>query len=238
MNLSLENVSVTVNGRSILKNVSAFFRTDSLHCIIGQNGSGKTTLLKAIMCLMEFEGRITLESPGYTHQSILSLTPQKRARHIAYLAQNPGIAFEVTVEEFVRFGRFPYLDFWGNYSAQDMEIVGHSLEEMNLGNFKSRKIHTLSGGEFQRACLARALTQQAEILLLDEPSAALDPKQKENLYLTLQSLSEKGKLILCVSHDETFFRESSVNVWGVKNGEWAYQGKGGEIMHLLHELVY
>lgn len=238
MNLDLQNVSVSMNGRSILNNVSAFFHSDAFHCIVGQNGSGKTTLLKSIMGLIDFEGIINLEAPEGKTQSIRSLSPKNRAKRIAYLPQSTGTAFDIPVREFVLFGRFPYLGLFDSYSALDMDIVNQSLEEMNLTSLRDRGINSLSGGEFQRVCLARALAQQAEILLLDEPSAALDPKQKENLYSTLKTLTEKGKMILCVSHDETFFRENTVNVWGLKNGEWIFQGKGGQIMPLLRELVY
>ena len=238
MNIQLQKVSVSKNGRNILRDISAFFHSETLHCIVGQNGSGKTTLLQAILHLLPFEGQINLTNPPNSSIEMRLLSPKMLAQYVAYLPQNPTISFPVSVSDFVLFGRFPHLGFWENYTKEDREIADLSLSQLNLYSLKDREVQTLSGGEFQKVCLARALTQQSPILLLDEPSAALDPKQKKMLFETLLSLVQNGKTIICVTHDDLFFSDKSVTVWGIKEGNWAFEGKGGEIQAALWESVY
>lgn len=238
MKISLSNLYVSLKGREVLADLSAFFESGKIHCIIGKNGSGKTTLLKAIMNLIPYEGGISLVSNEGVAINTQKLDAKALAKRIAFLPQNPITPEFVPVEKFVLFGRFPYIDFWGSYSREDTETVADTLEKMGLSMLRNREVQNLSGGEFQRVCLARAIVQQASVLLLDEPSAALDPRQKTALLENLTSLANEGKTILCVTHDEFLFSESHIQVWGMKNGNWVYQEKGGLPLSDIMEIVY
>ena len=162
--------------------------------LVGPNGAGKSTLLKALAGLIKpDEGRILWRGKPLTRSS----------HEIAYLPQRGDIDwnFPVTVRGLVEMGRYPNLGWWKTYSKHDEEIVERALVSMRLIDLQHRQISALSGGQQQRAFIARALAQEAHVLLLDEPFTGLDRPAQETLIALFRELSKEGRLLIASHHD-------------------------------------
>lgn len=230
MDIFVENVSLKRDGRSILREASAVFPLGKIHALIGKNGAGKSSLLQAILQLIPYEGAFYTKTA--TQMATLSLlSPQMIAKKIAYLAQQPPVAFPISVKDFVVMGRFPYKTWWESYTKSDYEDVIQHLTQLQISHLADRNVQSLSGGEKQKVALARALTQDSPILLLDEPSSALDPKQSLALYDTLEMLATT-KLIICASHDRSLIIRPTTSVWAIQNKTLLALGEGNEPAYL------
>lgn len=162
--------------------------------LIGPNGAGKSTLLKSLAGLI----------PGDTGSILWRGKPLTRSSHeIAYLPQRGDIDwnFPITVRGLVEMGRYPNLGWWKQYSRHDAEIVERALTSMELRDLQDRQISALSGGQQQRAFIARALAQEAHVLLLDEPFTGLDKPAQENLSALFKELTAEGRLLIASHHD-------------------------------------
>jgi iron complex transport system ATP-binding protein len=166
--------------------------------ILGPNGSGKSTLLKIIGGILKpVNGQIELSGRRYTEYSQKDL-----AKKIAFVPQSGISVYPFTVYEIVMMGRTPYLNYMGYENNLDCEIVEEVLLQVDMADLKDKPITQISGGEVQRAFIARALAQQAEIVLLDEPNAHLDIKHQIDLFkLVLELNKSKGITFISVSHD-------------------------------------
>ena len=195
--IEAKDVSVQYQGVEALKGISFDVDSGDYVGIVGPNGSGKTTLVKALLGLVPFEGTIR-----FLGKSLSDFTSSK---HIGYLPQKmsfldqrfPATAKEIVVSGVYCCKKFPKRLSHGDYRAAEeaMEILGVT----NLGN---RPIGRLSGGQQQRILLARALVHHPQVLILDEPTVALDPQSRESFYATVKKLNkEKGVTVLLVSHD-------------------------------------
>ncbi len=181
----------------------------STHCgralaLVGGNGAGKTTLMKAIVGLL----------PGTTGEIRWQGRPVRHSiPEIAYLPQRQDIdwRFPLTVRALVEMGRYAQLGWFRRLAAADRDAVAKAIETMQLGQLASRQIGALSGGQQQRAFIARALAQEAHVLLLDEPFAGLDHPSCETLGTLLKTLTRQGCLVIASHHDlgnvDTLFDE-------------------------------
>lgn len=162
--------------------------------LIGPNGAGKSTLLKSLAGLIRADkGKILWRGKPLTRSS----------HEIAYLPQRGDVDwnFPITVRGLVEMGRYPNLGWWRQYSKHDSEIVERALVSMDLCDLQDRQISALSGGQQQRAFIARALAQEAHVLLLDEPFTGLDKPAQENLSRLFQELTAEGRLLIASHHD-------------------------------------
>jgi ABC-type Mn2+/Zn2+ transport system ATPase subunit len=162
--------------------------------LIGPNGAGKSTLLKALAGLLQpDQGSILWRGKKLTTSS----------HEIAYLPQRGEVDwnFPITVRGLVEMGRYPQLSWWKNFSRHDAEMVERALVAMNLQDLQHRQISALSGGQQQRTFLARALAQEAHVLLLDEPFTGLDKPAQENLEQLMRNLAKEGRLLISSHHD-------------------------------------
>jgi ABC-type Mn2+/Zn2+ transport system ATPase subunit len=162
--------------------------------LIGPNGAGKSTLLKALAGLITPDsGRILWRGQPLTRSS----------REIAYLPQRGDVDwnFPITVRGLVEMGRYPNLGWWKAFSRHDSEIVDRALKAMHLEDLQHRQIRALSGGQQQRTFIARALAQEAHVLLLDEPFTGLDKPAQENLAKLMRELTREGRLLIASHHD-------------------------------------
>ena len=167
--IALDGVTVRLGGRPVVDDVSATVEAGEWVALIGPNGAGKTSLLRAIAGLLPCEGRVVLDG-----RPAASLERRERARQLAVVPQEPETPPWLTVAEYVLLGRTPHLGPLAREGAADREAAWRALERLDLEPLVDRPLGTLSGGERQRAVVARALAQEAPVVLLDEPTAALD----------------------------------------------------------------
>jgi iron complex transport system ATP-binding protein len=195
--VSLAGLSVSIDGHEIVKPTDLTVRTGEWVTVIGPNGAGKTTLLRAIGGLVGYSGALALfDRPAST------LKRRERARLLATVPQTPTVPPGMAVLDYVLLGRTPYIPPLGRESAADLAAVDDVLKRLDLTGFAGRQLESLSGGERQRVFLARALAQGATLLLLDEPTTALDiGHQQDVLELVDQLRRDRGLTVLASMHD-------------------------------------
>jgi len=225
--------SGSVNGHGFhLGPVSFQLSAHEFLAIIGPNGSGKSTLLSLLGGLMlPAVGRVQ-----FNGADLGFLPPRDRARRVAYVRQETNLVFPIRVEQFVMLGRFPYTGQLGFDSTRDREMTQWALEATSLQKLSSRRMDEISGGERQRAILARALTQEPELLLLDEPTASLDVNfQIEMLRLVRRMAEDHGFTVVAVMHELNLASEFADSLLLMKNGRCCRFGPPEHV--LQHDLV-
>lgn len=195
--IELSRISVTYpNGKSALDDVSLTLREGTIYGLIGANGAGKSTLFKSIMGLVKpTTGQVTIAGR--------SVREALRGNLVSYVPQTEDVDwnFPVLVEDVVMTGRYGHMGFLRIPSQQDKEIVRQALQRVEMAGFAKRQIGELSGGQKKRVFVARALAQEGQILLLDEPFAGVDIKTEESLAQLLRGLAGEGRLILVSTHN-------------------------------------
>jgi cobalamin transport system ATP-binding protein len=197
--IGLEGVTVTLGGRAVVDHVDLDVATGEWVALIGPNGAGKTTLLRAITGLVAFEGAVELHG-----RPTAEMHRREVARAIALVPQEPSTPSWMTVGEYVLLGRTPHLGALAREGAGDHLAVARALRRLDLLGFENRLLGTLSGGERQRVVVARALAQEARIVILDEPTAALDIGHQQQALELLDELRDESELTLVAAmHDLT-----------------------------------
>ena len=195
--LTIENLTVSYTGHSILENLDLTIPEGSITALIGPNGCGKSTLLKAISGGTKISsGKVYLNG-----QNLTKLGHKKRAKILSILPQSPITPDGISVQQLVSFGRNPYLSQWGKLNADDHQKVHSALSETNLVALAERTVDSLSGGQRQRAWIAMVLAQDTEYIILDEPTTYLDLSYQIELLEMMQKMNKKGKTIIVVLHD-------------------------------------
>jgi len=192
--LVIDQLSVSYRRVLALENVSLATSCGNRVALIGPNGAGKSTLLKAIAGLVPREsGSIRWRGTAV----------KKWSREFAYLPQREEVdwSFPITVRGLVEMGRYPQTGWWRKFSAEDTAAVDRALESLALNDLQDRQIRELSGGQQQRAFLARAMAQEAHVLLLDEPFTGLDRNASHLLGELLVKLAHEGRLVVASHHD-------------------------------------
>ena len=188
--LRLAHLTVRRGECPVVDNVSLTVEPGEFVGLIGPNGAGKTSLLRAALGLLPYSGR----------SDLAELPPRLRARAAAFLPQAREVAWPVSVADLVALGRVPHLDARG-MGAADRAAVARALARMGLENFRSRPATALSGGEQARALIARALAQEAPLLLADEPVAGLDPESQIRTMQVFRDLAAEGRAVVASIHD-------------------------------------
>ncbi len=196
--IAVESVSVSYNGTNVLTDVSIDVAEGTWMGLVGPNGAGKSTLLKAIVGAVDYDGSIRVGDAN---------APDDRkamALRLAYVPQRPVFPVGMSVFDFVLLGRTPHLGPLAAEGSQDIAIVWDSLATLGLTEFVNRDVASLSGGETQRASLARVLAQEPRVVVLDEATASLDvAAQHEVLELIARIQEERGVTVLSAIHDLT-----------------------------------
>ena len=195
--LEIKNISYSVGENKILKDISFRCQSGEIIGIIGPNGSGKTTLLKTINRINPItNGDILLNG-----KSIKEYDEKELARDISFMNQNTNIEFDFPCIDIVVLGRYPYLERFQEYSKKDIELAEKYMKLTNTYKFRDKSILQLSGGERQRVLFAKILTQESQVILLDEPIASLDMRYEEDLLKEVSKEKDKGKIIILVIHN-------------------------------------
>ena len=224
--IELRAVSVRLGNRLVLDAVDVAVERGSWLGLIGPNGSGKTTLLRAVAGLVSFSGSIELAGRplGATSRGEL-------ARAVALVAQEPVVPGWMTVAEYVLLGRTPHLGPLAKEGARDREAAAASLARLDLLSHRSRRLATLSGGERQRVVVARALAQEAPIVLLDEPTASLDIGHQQLALELLDELRAEARLTLVTAmHDLTVAAQYADRLLLLDGGRVAADGRPEEVL--------
>jgi len=197
--LTVRGLQVDLASKTIVSNIDLEVSVGQWTCIIGPNGAGKSSLLKALAGIIPSTGEILIDG-----SNMRDLSQRDRACWIAYVAQEPVMPTGMRVFDYVLLGRTAHLKMLATESPKDLEITHYVISELDLVEFIDRDIATLSGGERQRVAIARALTQASPIILLDEPTTALDVGyQQEVLELIDKLRNEKKIAVISTMHDLT-----------------------------------
>jgi manganese/zinc/iron transport system ATP- binding protein len=205
--LEVRHLTVSYGGRPALWDVDAHFPRAALSAVVGPNGSGKSTLLNACLGL----------TPADAGQITILGAPARAARaRVAYVPQREAVDwdFPITVREVVEMGRYRAAGWVRRIGREDRRIVADALERLGMAPFARRQIGQLSGGQRQRVFVARALAQQAELMVMDEPFAGIDARTEAAILTLLRELRDReGRSIVVVHHDLTTVR--SVFDWAL-----------------------
>ncbi|MDR3357169.1 MAG: ABC transporter ATP-binding protein [Spirochaetaceae bacterium] len=221
--ISVRNISFSYGKNDVLKDISFDVSQGECVGILGNNGAGKSTL---VTCLNKIRtpktGRVYIDS-----RDLMKMGRRETARQVSYVAQKNELS-KITVFDAVLLGRKPYIKW--TVSREDMEICGAMIERMGLSDFRLRYIDELSGGELQKVVLARALVQHPVLLLLDEPTSNLDPKNQHEMLTLVRGLArEQNICVLIVIHDLNLALRYCDKFLFVKDGRVFSYG-GGEVM--------
>jgi iron complex transport system ATP-binding protein len=195
--VSLDNLIVTYGDATALRGIRHSVTRGEWLGLIGPNGAGKSTLLKAIARLLPYDGLITVD-----HRDAAELSRRQFAQLVAYVPQKPEFPPDIRAIDYVTLGRVPHLGYFGAEGHHDRRLAGELLERLGLQHMAARSLGTMSGGELQRLVLARALAQEAPVLLLDEPTSSLDlGRRVEALELVDELRLERGITVISAMHD-------------------------------------
>ncbi len=227
--INIEKLNYSYGRKEVLKELSLDIDENKLTGIIGPNGCGKSTLAKNI--IKYINGKF--ESFKIMDTDIRELTHKKIAQLISYIPQKSIIIPNISVFDYVLLGRFPLLkNSWSNYSEKDYEIVENNINLLNIKELRDRNIETLSGGELQKALLARALAQEAKILLLDEPTSALDLNNAVEFMKILKNISMKKEIsVIIIIHDLNLASLFCDSLIILKDGRFIEKGSPKEVIN-------
>ena len=195
--LRAEGIAHAFGKHRVLEDASLEAHPGHITAMIGPNGAGKTTLLRALAGILRPDrGQATLAG-----KAVLELPRRDLARRLAFLPQSIAVPPEQLVEDFVLLGRYPHRSPWRGYAPEDMQQLERALTQMEVQALRHREVGTLSGGELQRTILARAIAQDTDFILLDEPANNLDPAHIWRTFETLRMLARAGRGIVLIVHD-------------------------------------
>jgi len=197
-----------------------------LTALAGPNGSGKSSIVRALLRRVDLAGG----SIGLDGRSIADIPPSELARSLAVVPQREESAFPARVRDYVALGRYPHLGLWKSPDAEDMRLVDAALRQAGIDDLADRETDALSGGEWQRVRIARALAQSAPALVLDEPTTFLDVAHEMAIFELLYSLARAGKAVLLVSHQLNLVARFADNMVLLDAGKVALSGSPAEVM--------
>ena len=220
--LVVKDIHFSYDKKEVLKGIGGTFFEGTFYSIVGPNGSGKTTWLKLIAGINPLQSG-TVEIFG---QPLRHLSNKDVARYLSFVPQMFNIQYAFTVEEVVAMGRYPYMSRFAILSDEDNQLVQEALEETNLLPLKDRYVNELSGGELQRVIIARAIAQDTDIIVLDEPISHLDIHYQYGIVTLLKRLCrEKKKTVITVLHDLNVTMNHCDHIFLIKDGKVMIEGE-------------
>lgn len=223
MIIEIKNLSFSYMDNKVIDNLSLNIKEKCFTAILGSNGSGKTTLLKNILKLVP----VNSNTIYINKKDINTLHRKEIANLTSYVPQNNKINYQFTVKQLISLGRY----LKNTTKKEDERIIDKMIDITNLEKIKNKYINEISGGEYQRAIIARALCQQSGILILDEPTSYLDPKNHQEIMNLLKQLVKKEKLtIITTLHDLNTAMDYCDETVLLKNGKVFKEGKTDRIL--------
>jgi iron complex transport system ATP-binding protein len=224
-------VSVELDGARVVDRLTLALERGDWLGLIGPNGAGKTTFLRATVGLVQYSGSLSVLGEEVAGQRRRDL-----ARRVAVVPQNPVIPPEMTVLEYTVLGRTPHLGYAGSPGASDVAAARSALERLDADRLAGRRLGSLSGGERQRAVLARAVAQDASLLLLDEPTSALDIGAQQQVLELVATLRGDCELtVLSAMHDLTLAAQYAERLLLMDGGREVARGMPPDV--LTEELI-
>lgn len=218
--------SYASRGRKALDSVSFEAREGEITAVVGPNGSGKSTLVRAMLRRIDLSrGTIALNN-----RDVRGMTASEVAMAVAILPQREDPVFPLTVEGYVGLGRYPRLGLWKNESTGDGDAVTRAMRRAEVADFLTRKTDQLSGGEWQRVRIARALAQESQAIVLDEPTTFLDIAHEMALFELLDSLAREGLAVLVVSHELNLVSRFASKIVLLREGKVVAAGTPADVM--------
>lgn len=217
--LEVRNLSVSIGGREIIKDISFSAEKSENISLIGTNGAGKTTLLRAVSSLLEHSGNVFANGTD-----VALLKEKEKAKLISFVPQGAEIKGDFEVSHFLELSRYSYKKPWEKLSKDDKAAIGKAVELTGIAEFTKRRIATLSGGERQRVLIAGAIAQESSILLLDEPLTYLDPVQRIGISEIIRKIAASGRLVITVTHEINEAIVFSDRILALKNGNLVFDG--------------
>jgi iron complex transport system ATP-binding protein len=223
----INNLQCCLGGREILSDIELTIKRGKFYSIIGPNGSGKTTLLRTLTTsLVPKYGEILVDNID-----ISNMQGKELAKKLSYVSQNTMIDFTFNVMDYVLMGRYPYLGVLQSEGKNDLEYARRAMDLTNTWHLREKNLSEISGGERQRVVVARALTQDTPIMLLDEPISQLDIHHQIELMDTLHDMVEiRGVTVVAVLHDLNIASQYSDYMVLLSNGKIAKEGKPEEVL--------
>ncbi len=192
----VENLEFSINDKKILKDISFQVEKGEFVGIIGANGSGKTTLLKCLNGINKTENSIKIKN-----QDLAEYSSKDLAKIILYMNQNTILAFDFICRKIIEFGRYPHKKAFESLSKKEEELIQYYMQKTNTLMLSDKNINNISGGERQRVLFAKLLVQEAEILLLDEPTSSLDIKYEEEIFKLISEEKKEEHTVLMSIHN-------------------------------------
>lgn len=225
LRLVAKRVGVTLGGRRVLQDVDLEANPGEVLALLGPNGAGKSTLLKALAGLLPYDGRVELGDADLS-----TLSPRRRAQRISYVPQRSLLRSALSVKDVVALGRYAHAGGFGGLSKSDREAIERALETAHAASLENRIFTQLSVGEQQRVLLARALASDAPIVLLDEPTAALDVGEGMAVLALIRRLAERKHTIIVVLHDLADARSTTDRALLLKEGRVVEHGQTRDVV--------
>ncbi|TLS72664.1 ABC transporter ATP-binding protein [Aliarcobacter thereius] len=193
--IEAKNISFSYKNNQVLDDINFELNQGDILSLLGKNGSGKTTLLKILLGIFKSKGEVKI-----LDKSIKEYSNKELAKLISYVPQTHQIPFDYTIFDVVLMGRLPHIGLFSNYSSKDRDIAIKALEKVGTLHLKEKIYSQVSGGERQLAFIARALTQSAKIIFMDEPVTGLDYGNQLKLLNFLKTLSKEGYTFIKTTH--------------------------------------
>lgn len=225
--LKAEHINVETKDKKILQDISFQIEEGDFLCLVGKNGSGKTTLLKTMARLVRPDsGNILIKQ-----RDINTLSREEIAKQMSIVFQSSYNDLYFKVWDIVLMGRMAYQKLWQRDSKKDMALTEQALKDTNTLHLKDKSFHLLSGGEQQRVLIARALCQNADLMLLDEPVSNLDIKHQFEIMDLLKEINQKhNKTIFLILHDLNLCLQYATKVLAIKDGKKIFFGNTKEVV--------
>ena len=221
----LEKISFSYYEKKVVINIDMDITTSSTG-LVGPNGSGKTTILKLIGGLLKNKhGNIRIDN-----KLINSFTSTELAKIFAYVSQDKEYTLGFSVEEVIEMGRYPYLGTFSLITKNDQMIIDKTIEILGLESLRKCNTEELSSGEKQKVRIARALVQEPNYILLDEPTSNLDLSNKILLLNILDDITDLGVRLLITSHDLEFIKQATDQSYMINRGEILISGPSEEVI--------